>query len=196
MMSLVNLQNSNSVHQSNKLSKKIPFSDCDQSRSALVDLIILIVVIGACGFLIHPYITLLLSLVQWVIVKHDVISGPIVYGLLGLGVLIVSTAILAVTLFESRKCGQPGCRGLRKAVEFDIKIEKEDCVKNSSLGKCGLKKGLYELPRDYEKELEAELKKMAPVNGRVVLVFRGRCGCPVVRVVVPGPKKSNRKIKK
>jgi hypothetical protein len=36
---------------------------------------------------------------------------------------------------------------------------------------------------------------MAPINGRAVLVLRGKCGCSVGRLEVPGPKK-NRKIKK
>ncbi|KAL0647873.1 hypothetical protein Bca4012_046164 [Brassica carinata] len=43
--------------------------------------------------------------------------------------------------------------------------------------------------------LEAELKKMAPINGRAVLVFREKCGCSVGRLEVPGPKQQ-RKIKK
>jgi hypothetical protein len=43
--------------------------------------------------------------------------------------------------------------------------------------------------------LEAELKKMAPANGRAVLVFRARCGCSVGRLEVPGTKKP-KKIKK
>ncbi|KAH1092214.1 hypothetical protein J1N35_019471 [Gossypium stocksii] len=75
-------------------------------------------------------------------------------------------------------------------------IGNEECVKNSNtLVKDGAKRGLFELPPDHHKELETELKKMAPVNGRAVLVFQARCGCSVGRLEVPGPKKQ-RKVKK
>ncbi|KAD7478637.1 hypothetical protein R6Q59_005615 [Mikania micrantha] len=176
------------INQSNKLP---PISACEQSRSAFVDLIILIAVIGACGFLIlEPVMDLMLKF------KQDVVRCPMVYCLIGLAIVTIAMAKLAISLCKSRKCGQPGCRGLRKAVEFDIQIETNDSIKNYDSLKNGFKKGLFELPKDYLKELEAALKKMAPANGRVVLVFRGRCGCPVVRVEVPGPRKSTRKVKK
>ncbi|CAN6802591.1 unnamed protein product [Brassica oleracea] len=67
-------------------------------------------------------------------------------------------------------------------------------ISNPALRK--IQRGLFELPRDYHRELEAELKKMAPINGRAVLVFRAKCGCSVGRLEVPGPKKQQRKIKK
>ncbi|CAF1783684.1 unnamed protein product [Brassica oleracea var. botrytis] len=67
-------------------------------------------------------------------------------------------------------------------------------ISNPALRK--IQRGLFELPRDYHRELEAELKKMAPINGRAVLVFRAKCGCSVGRLEVPGPKKQLRKIKK
>ncbi|GJV15409.1 ribosomal protein L34e superfamily protein [Tanacetum coccineum] len=102
----------------------------------------------------------------------------------------------ALTLCTSKKCGQPGCRGLQKNIEFDIHIEKEDCVKNLNLSSSPVKKGLFELPKDLHRGLEVELKKIAPVNGRVIMDFRARCGCPAVRIEVSGPKKSNRKFKK
>ncbi|KAL0709537.1 hypothetical protein Bca4012_016515 [Brassica carinata] len=46
------------------------------------------------------------------------------------------------------------------------------------------KKGLFELARDRRRELEAELKKMTPVNGRAVLVFRAKCGCCVGSYII------------
>ncbi|CAN6864968.1 unnamed protein product [Brassica oleracea] len=66
-------------------------------------------------------------------------------------------------------------------------------ISNPALRK--IQRGLFELPRDHHCELEAELKKMAPINGRAVLVFREKCGCSVGRLEVPGPKQQ-RKIKK
>ncbi|XP_024977518.1 uncharacterized protein At5g19025-like [Cynara cardunculus var. scolymus] len=198
----------NMANQSQKSSKRTPISTCEQSPSALIDLIILIAVIGAIGFLIYPYAKFLFSgtleILESIIfvVKDEVLDAPMIYGCLALSIFSASMAVLAITLCTSQKCGKPGCRGLQKAAEFDIQLETDNNLTNSSssnggnLGKIGLKKGLFELPRDYHKELEAELKKMAPINGRAVLIFRARCGCSVGRMEVLGPKKNNRKIKK
>lgn len=183
-----------------KLSKKTSISACEQSPSALIDLIILIVVICASGFLIYPYVTILLSETVEIfepilcMIQEEVVISVMIFSLLGLA--IVTMVVLTITLCKSTKCGQPGCRGLQEAGEVDIWIEREDCVKKLNSSKDGLKKDLFELPKDYRSKLEAELKKMAPANGRVVLVFRDRCGCPVVRVEVSGSKKNNRKAKK
>ncbi|KAL8231507.1 hypothetical protein R6Q57_001285 [Mikania cordata] len=200
---------SQNMNMANQPSKRNQVSICDQSPSALIDLIILIAVIGACGFLVYPYANLLffqsfefLKSIS-VLVKAEVLGAPLIYGCLGLSIFSASIAVLAITVCTSQKCGKPGCRGLHKAAEFDIQLEPCNSLSGSSsftgggnLGKIGLKKGLFELPRDYHKELEAELKKMAPINGRVVLVFRARCGCSIGRMEVPGPKKNHKKIKK
>ena len=42
------------------------------------------------------------------------------------------------------------------------------------------------------KELQIVLKKMAPLNGRILLVFRPACGCPAERFEVRGAKKVRR----
>ncbi|KAF5479160.1 hypothetical protein F2P56_000010 [Juglans regia] len=180
---------------------KIPV--CARSRSAAVDIVILIVVIGACGFLLFPYIRFmvveLIGIVGAIVrvVREEVADAPMIYGSIGLSVCCAALAAWMVVICTCRKCGNPNCKGLRKAAEFDIQLETEECVKNSTnlVKDGGLKKGLFELPRDHHRELEAELKKMAPPNGRAVLVFRGRCGCSVGRLEVPGPKK-HRKSKK
>ncbi|OMO79314.1 Ribosomal protein L34Ae [Corchorus capsularis] len=179
---------------------KIP--SCERSRSAAIDVVILIAVIAACGFLLFPTIKCIsLKLVEIIgaafyLAQEEMMRAPMIYGSIGLGFGCAAIAAWLLLLCTTRKCGNPNCKGLRKAAEFDIQLETEECVKNSStLVKDGVKKGLFELPRDHHKELEAELKKMAPVNGRAVLVFRARCGCSVGRLEVPGPKKQ-RKIKK
>ncbi|KAK3036620.1 hypothetical protein RJ639_030189 [Escallonia herrerae] len=196
------------INQVNKV-KRAPNSPnhlnipaCPESRWAVVDVVILIAVVGACGFLLYPYVKLLSSETVEIaeiiidVMKEEVLGAPVIYGCLALSISCAMIAVFAVTLCTSRKCGKPGCRGLHKAAEFDIQLETEECVKNSSIfRKEGLKKGLFELPRDHHKELEAELKKMAPPNGRAVLVFRARCGCSVGRMEVPGSKKV-RKVKK
>ncbi|KAK9067220.1 hypothetical protein SSX86_014546 [Deinandra increscens subsp. villosa] len=201
-------------HHSQKSSKRSPISTCEQSPSALIDLIILIAVVCACGFLVYPYANLMfigsfefLETV-FLLVKDEVLEAPMIYGCLGLSIFSASMAVLAITICTSQKCGKPGCRGLHKGAEFDIQLETCNTLTSSSssstssssnggsLGKIGLRKGLFELPRDYHKELEAELKKMAPINGRAVLVYRARCGCSVGRMEVPGPKKNHKRIKK
>ncbi|XP_062106641.1 uncharacterized protein At5g19025 [Humulus lupulus] len=174
---------------------------CDRSRSAVVDVVILIAVVFACGFLILPSLKFLFFEASEIfgiimdVLKEEVSQAPLIYGSVGLSICSAALAAWGVLACTSRKCGNPNCKGLRKAAEFDIQLETEECVKNSaSMVKDGVKKGLFELPRDHHRELEAELKKMAPPNGRAVLVFRARCGCSVGRLEVPGPKK--RKIKK
>lgn len=80
------------------------------------------------------------------------------------------------------------------SAEFDIQLETEECMKNSSSTEAWSRTGLFELPQDHQWELGAELNKMAPPNGRAVL-FRFRCRCRVGKLVVPGLRRV-RKIKK
>ncbi|KAG2300436.1 hypothetical protein Bca4012_012057 [Brassica carinata] len=181
---------------------------CDGSPSAAIDVLILIAVVTSSGFLIFPYIRFIALKSAEIfsdvscLVKEEILRNPdpVVYGLIALSVSCTAlSAWMIVILVSGRnKCGKPDCRGLGKAnAEFDIQLETEDCVKGSSSSSAVVsKKGLFELPRDHHRELEAELKKMAPPNGRAVLVFRAKCGCSVGRLEVPGPKKQQRKIKK
>ncbi|XP_057768754.1 uncharacterized protein At5g19025-like [Salvia miltiorrhiza] len=177
---------------------------CDQSRSALIDVVILIAVVCACGFLLYPYVKILgqkaaeLSEEVAEVVIEEVVRAPLVFGCLGLSIVFAVTALVAITVCTDNRCGKSGCSGLRKAAEFDIQLETEDAVSKSNnlqRSAASYKKGLFELPRDHHRELEAELKKMAPPNGRAVLVFRARCGCSLGRMEVPGPRRS-RKVRK
>ncbi|PPD78623.1 hypothetical protein GOBAR_DD24451 [Gossypium barbadense] len=125
--------------------------------------------------------------------KEEIVRTPMIYASIGLDFSCAAIATWILLLCTNRKCRNPNCRGLRKAAEFDIQLETEECVKNSNtLVKDGAKRGLFELPPDHHKELETELKKMAPVNGRAVFVFQARCGCSVGRLEVPGPKKQRK----
>lgn len=186
----------------NSSNHQILFSTCCESQSAVIDVMIFIAVVGAFGFLLYPYVKFTYIKVAEIgslvfsVLKDEIYENPVIYGCLGLSMMCVIMAAWAIVVCTSRKCGNPSCLGLWKAAEFDIQLETEECVKNSNvLVKDGVKKGLFELPRDHHRELEAELKKIAPPNGRAVLIFRARCGCSVGRMEVPGPKKA-RKTKK
>ncbi|XP_058083340.1 uncharacterized protein At5g19025-like [Magnolia sinica] len=200
------LKQPNQVHKNRKLPPsssplKIPL--CAQSQSAAVDIVILVVVLGACGVLVFPYVKLFYHGIVEVggvtlsVVKEEVGQAPIVYMVLGLGFLFAFIFVWGIFLCMDRKCDRPNCRGLRNAAEFDIQLETEECVKNSSspVAKVDVVKGLFELAKAHHKELEAEIRNMAPPNGRAILIFRGRCGCSVGRMEVWGPKKL-RKMKK
>lgn len=211
---MANSVNSSDLQPKSKTSRKSytsssptcsKFPVCDGSQSAAIDVLILIAVITACGFLFFPYVKLItLKSIEIfseisVLVKEEILQNPIVYGSLALSIFCAAISTwLVILLCTMQRCGKPNCKGLRKAVEFDIQLETEECVKSSnSNGKNNNnKRGMFELPRVHHRELEAELKKMAPPNGRAVLVFRARCGCSVRRLVVSGPKKQQRKIKK
>ncbi|KAJ8574022.1 hypothetical protein K7X08_010533 [Anisodus acutangulus] len=110
--------------------------------------------------------------------------------LIGVIILVVIWEIIDL---RSRKCGNPNCQGLRKAVEFDIQLESEECIKclplldpDSNLNSNAFYNyGVKPLDLgDERKELEAELKRMAPRNGRTVLIFRAQCGCPAEVVLL------------
>ncbi|KAF1877510.1 hypothetical protein Lal_00040226 [Lupinus albus] len=192
---------------SSSSSNSLQIPPCDRSRSAMVDVVIFIAVIFAIGFLFFPSIQVLIigsiRIGKWVfcVMKEEFELAPTIYICIGFSVTCAALATWGVVVYTCRNCGNPNCKGLKKAAEFDIQLETEDCVKNSSnsMPKDGagvVKKGLFELPLDHHRELEAELKKMAPPNGRAVLVLRARCGCSVGRLEVPGPRKHSRKIKK
>lgn len=194
-------------HQSHNKTKKAasnspPLPPCNRPHSAAIDVLILIAVLAASGVLLFPYAKLFchgvaeIGLVTLSVVKDEVGREPIVYAFLGVSFFLAVIAVWGVFQLMDRKCDNPSCRGLRKAAEFDIQIETEECLKNpTSADKADADKGFFELSAAHHTELEAELKKMAPPNGKAVLVFRARCGCAAGRMEVWGPRKA-RKIKK
>ncbi|KAK6145053.1 hypothetical protein DH2020_021873 [Rehmannia glutinosa] len=173
---------------------------CHRSPLAALDLIILVSVLASLAFLFLPYFKFLfcelLPIFHGYIVDL-ILDDPLPYFI---GFLLVLLGLILAMLIDIRlrKCGNPHCKGLRRAVEYDIQLESEKCVKYSPplsdvyLDNHGATQ--LELGQD-RKELEAELKKMAPPNGRTVLIFRSPCGCPAGRLEVWGPKKI-RRIKK
>lgn len=175
---------------------------CDSTPMAVVDAVMLLAVVTALGFLLIPYLKLLF-LEMGALLHHLHPAATCLPAAAFFGAAVaVAAAVVAWELLghHARKCGKPRCRGLKKAVEFDIQLETEECVRgrpgpaarSALLAAAGARP--VELG-DEQRELEAELRKMAPPNGRTVLIFRAPCGCPKGRMEVWGAKKV-RRIKK
>ncbi|KAF8703704.1 hypothetical protein HU200_031786 [Digitaria exilis] len=169
---------------------------CNHSPLAVVDALALLASLAA------PYARLLAAeardAVATVAARHP--AAPCVP--LAAGVA-AGAAVLAwdAAAHRARRCGRPRCRGLRKAVEYDIQLETEECVRGllplpyAAVGwPAATARPGSEFGGDH-RELEAVLRKMAPPNGRTVLILRAPCGCPKERMEVWGAKKA-RRIKK
>ncbi|CAL4953950.1 unnamed protein product [Urochloa decumbens] len=172
---------------------------CDSTPMAVVDAVMLVAVVAALGFLVGPYLKLILA--EAGALLHPAASCLSAAAFFGAAVAVAAAVVAWEVLgHHARKCGKPRCRGLKKAVEFDIQLETEECVRgrpgpaarSALLAAAGARP--VELG-DEQRELEAELRKMAPPNGRTVLIFRAPCGCPKGRMEVWGAKKV-RRIKK
>ncbi|GLU08812.1 hypothetical protein SLE2022_256990 [Rubroshorea leprosula] len=171
---------------------------CKHSPSATLDLLILILVLFSGTFLLSSYFSYLFHslslLLSPLLSTNPSLSFPFVSYILGCTFFFVIT-LISIELCcgsRSRKCDNPGCKGLKKALEFDLQLQTEDCVKNGSKEIDKLPwKGSSEGNPDYEC-LRAELRKMAPPNGRAVLLFRARCGCPISKLEGWGPKRGRR----
>ncbi|KAL6620443.1 hypothetical protein ACP70R_035582 [Stipagrostis hirtigluma subsp. patula] len=169
---------------------------CDGSPLAAVDALVLLAALAALACLAAPYARLAAAEVRDAMALHPAASCvPLAAG------VAAGAAVLAweAASHRARRCGRPRCRGLRKAVEFDIQLETEECVRRLPPPTCPGGGGGAASPPvqlgDEHRELEAELRKMAPPNGRTVLIFRAPCGCPKGRMEVWGAKKV-RRIKK
>ncbi|KAF8079821.1 hypothetical protein N665_0999s0020 [Sinapis alba] len=191
---------------------------CKHSPSATLDLLILILVLFSGAFLISSYFSYLIhslsllsshfpsialsfsSLLPLIFLSsdhdeedHDGIS---VASFLFVFAVFFAASVAFLDLCcgsRSRRCRNPKCKGLKKAMEFDLQLQTEESVKAGSgkeIDRLPWKGGSESNP-DYEC-LRAELRKMAPVNGRAVLLFRSRCGCPIAKLEGRGPKRSRR----
>jgi hypothetical protein len=166
---------------------------------AAVDAVVLLAALAALAFLLVPYAKLLLLEVGALLhPAASCVSAAVFFG----AAVAVAAAVAACVLLDhhARKCGKPRCRGLKKAVEFDIQLQTEEFVRGRPVpaARSALLAAAGPRPAelgDEHRELEAELRKMAPPNGRSVLIFRAPCGCPKGRMEVWGAKKV-RRIKK
>ncbi|EPS68586.1 hypothetical protein M569_06183, partial [Genlisea aurea] len=180
---------------------------CREFTSATLDLLIFILVLFSGAFLIISYFSYLLHSLSLILptiasnLSRHLSSGA-QSQLLFLGFFATSFAAFVFSFeicfgHRSRRCGKRGCRGLKKAMEFDLQIQGEDLLRKWNGNKSVREvndlpwKGGAEDNPDYEC-LRSELRKMAPNNGRAVLLFRNKCGCPVAKLEGWAPKRSRR----
>ncbi|CAA0807075.1 Ribosomal protein L34e superfamily protein [Striga hermonthica] len=183
---------------------------CRHSPSATLDLLIFVLVLFSGAFLIISYFSyvfqslslLLPSLSAVAAHLHRNLASSPRFQLIFFAFFAVSFVAFAISFeicwgHRSRRCGRKGCRGLRSAMEFDLQLQGEDLLRAADGNKAvrdvddlPWKGGAKDNP-DYEC-LRAELRKMAPPNGRAVLLFRDRCGCPVSKLEGWWPKRGRR----
>ncbi|NP_001354284.1 uncharacterized protein LOC100278297 [Zea mays] len=181
--------------------------------SATLDLLILLLVLFSLAFLLASSLShvarslspLLATPPAVAALAHATAALPY----LAAAAVLAATAFLSCSRLPRRRCRNPRCRGLRKALEFDVQLQTEDAVRacaGSTVGgaDASMWREIEALPwkggqggnnPDYEC-LRAELRRMAPPNGRAVLLFRSRCGCPVAKLEGWGAPKTKRRNKK
>ncbi|KAK7292372.1 hypothetical protein RIF29_08150 [Crotalaria pallida] len=177
---------------------------CRHSPSATLDLLILLLVLFSGSFLLSSYFSYIFNSLSLLLSSHSS-SLPHLFPISFLAPF--SLFFLASLLFldllcgsRSRKCHSPRCKGLKNCMEFDLQLQTEEALRSSSSSSSAAAnddidrlpwKGGKEGNPDYEC-LTSELRKMAPTNGRAVLLFRARCGCPIAKLEGWGPKKGKR----
>ncbi|XP_057429796.1 uncharacterized protein At5g19025 [Lotus japonicus] len=169
--------------------------NCKHAPSATLDLLILLLVLFSGAFLLSSYFSYIFNSLSLLIP-----SLPSLLPYLISFFLFFAASLAFCCGPRSRRCERRGCKGLKKATEFDLQIERfgPSGSSSSSSSASGLGefdklpwKGGSEGNPDYEC-LRIELRKMAPPNGRALLLFRAPCGCPVAKLEALGPKKPKR----
>lgn len=158
------------------------------SPSATLDLLILLLVLFSCTFLLTSSLSSLSHSLYLLLSLHP----SYLLGFLIFFTLSLLAFEICCTTFRSRKCHNPACKGLKKAMEFDILLQTDDCLRSGSpeIDQLPWKGGAEGNP-DYDC-FRSQLKKMAPPNGRAVLLFRASCGCPVAKLEAWGAKRGRR----
>ncbi|XP_074307307.1 uncharacterized protein At5g19025 [Silene latifolia] len=171
------------------------------TATGTLDLLILILVLISSTFLLTSYLSYLFTSLSLLLPSIPVSLPPFSSSAAIAAALSAFFAVSAAALCRRpRRCANPACKGLTKALEFDLQLQTEDSLSNGAAGNNDVVerlpwKGGSESNPDYEC-LRAELRKMAPPNGRAVLLFRAKCGCPVAKLVGWGPKKGRKGSKK
>ncbi|CAN6328378.1 unnamed protein product [Urochloa humidicola] len=181
--------------------------------SATLDLLILLLVLFSLTFLLASSVAhvarSLSPLLAAPPVASALASAAATVPYAAAAAVLTAAAFFSCRRLPRRRCRNPRCRGLRKALEFDVQLQTEEAVRagaGSTVGgaDAAMWREIEALPwkggqggnnPDYEC-LRAELRRMAPPNGRAVLLFRNRCGCPVAKLEGWGVPKSKRRNKK
>lgn len=191
-------------------SSSVCSTHCDHSPSATLDLIILVLVLFACTFLVTSSLShifrslslLLPPLLHFLVTSFEDSPAPFY----SFAFVIVLAAVIAVAVeifyggWGSRpRCGNPKCKGLKDALQFDVQVQTEESMRSpdaawEEIEQLPWKGGGQGDNPDYEC-VRKELRRMAPTNGRAVLLFRARCGCPVAKLEGWGPKPGRRQKK-
>ncbi|KAF8765727.1 hypothetical protein HU200_008230 [Digitaria exilis] len=181
--------------------------------SATLDLLIMLLVLFSLSFLLASSVAHVARSLSPLLATPPV-AAALAHAAAALPYLAAAAVLAAAAFFSCRRlprrrCRNPRCRGLRKALEFDVQLQTEEAVRagaGSTVGgaDAAMWREIEALPwkggqggnnPDYEC-LRAELRRMAPPNGRAVLLFRNRCGCPVAKLEGWGTPKSKRRNKK
>ncbi|XP_058082845.1 uncharacterized protein At5g19025-like [Magnolia sinica] len=156
-----------------------------------LDLLILLLVLFSSLFLISSLLSHLFHSLSLLLSPPPLLPLPLLLSFL----LFSAISIAAVEFFcpTSRRCSNPRCKGLKKSLEFDIQLQTEESLRSPSSREIDLLpwKGGSDSNPDYDC-LRSELRRMAPPNGRAVLLFRSRCGCAIAKLEAWGPKRSRR----
>ncbi|XP_020107813.1 uncharacterized protein At5g19025-like [Ananas comosus] len=201
----------------------IPSCVCNHTPSAPLDLLILLLVLSSLAFLLasslahiaralSPFLSPLAAAARAAPLPHLAAASALLL-LLPAAAAAALACAGAGACRRRRRCRNPRCLGLKKALEFDVQLQTEESLRSGGGGGGGGGGGdsasaavwreIDALPwkggqggsnPDYEC-LRAELRKVAPPNGRAVLLFRARCGCPVTKLEAWGTKRGRRRKK-
>ncbi|KAK1295335.1 Uncharacterized protein QJS10_CPA16g01363 [Acorus calamus] len=210
-------KSSSSAPNNNLLRALSSISSCSRRHSpsaATLDILILLLVLFSCAFLVLSSLSHIARSLSALLPDHSAVFITPDDSLLLVVVVIVAPLAAAAGGYVcclgrkggrrrgvGGRCGRAGCKGLRGAGEFDLRLQTEECLKSMSAEAAqeieGLpwKGGAEGKNPDYEC-LRAELRRMAPINGRAVLLFRAPCGCPVAKLEGWAPKRGRRNNKK
>ncbi|XP_074382031.1 uncharacterized protein At5g19025-like [Apium graveolens] len=114
--------------------------------------------------------------------------------------LINIPGIVTVNLLlrlDRLKCGKSECRGYKNDDEFTYKIQTEKCLKEVT-SKEVMQVDKLPLYEEFYADLSSEdfiteFKKVAPLNGRAVVLFKATCGCPYAKIEAWSSEDSRRR---
>ncbi|XP_037494613.1 uncharacterized protein At5g19025 isoform X2 [Jatropha curcas] len=109
---------------------------CKHSPSATLDILILILVLFSGIFLLTSYFSYIFRSLSILLSNssfHLAINVPSISYICGFLALFLFSVLFVEFCCgpRSRKCDKPGCKGLKKAMEFDLQLQTEDCVKST-----------------------------------------------------------------